>query len=276
MKIGFIGGGRMGEALLVEMLRTSIVTKDDIKVSETNIERRQYLSRQHGVFVTDNCAEVLTLVDVVVLAVKPQGLDVVLRDLAPVVRSQHLIISIVAGKHLAGIESMLPETPALVRVMPNLPALVSKGISAFCCGSNVDGEDKAIAELLLRCFGDVIEMDESQFDAITALSGSGPAFFAYFLEAMVCGGVALGIERKDAERLALQTMLGTAEVLVRHELSAFELMDAVASKGGTTEAGLIVLNESTVNDTILETLRTAARRSCELSGTEAEMPPSKP
>ncbi len=265
MKIGFIGGGKMGEALLAELVRTSVAFPEDVFVSEIIPDRRNYLRRKYNVFVTDDAVEVLNRVDVVVLAVKPQGLDLVLRDIASVVKKDHLIISIVAGRHIAGIEDVLCERPAIVRVMPNLPAVVSKGISAFCCGANVDGDGRAIAELLLRCFGEVIEMEESQFDAVTALSGSGPAFFAYFLESMIEGGVALGIDRKHSRRLALQTMLGTAEVLVRNKLGPGELITMVASKGGTTEAGLAVLNESPLNSIIHKTLSQAASRSRELS-----------
>jgi pyrroline-5-carboxylate reductase len=204
-------------------------------------------------------------VNVVFLAVKPQDLDAAMAGIADAVRSDHLVISIAAGKQLEQMESMLPEA-RVVRVMPNLPAVVSEGMSVFCTGRRVSDEDRHAVGRLLSCFGKVLELPEAQFDAVTALSGSGPAFLAHFLDLMVEGAVKLGLAEKDAYVLAEQTMLGTATLLARGGYSTRELIEAVSSKKGTTVAGLAVLTGEPIGDTVARTLAAAAERSRELSG----------
>jgi pyrroline-5-carboxylate reductase len=209
------------------------------------------------------------VVDVVFLAVKPQNLDGVLEEIAPSIREEHLVISIAAGKRIEHIESLLPGAK-VVRVMPNIAATVSEGMSVFCTGHKVTVEDRRTAVTLLSCFGQVLELPEEQFDAVTALSGSGPAFFAHFLNLMVQGGVELGLSRKDSELLAAQTMLGTAMLLAKGEYGAEELIDAVSSARGTTVAGMAVLGRAPLPEVVVDTLRAAARRSEELSRIHAE------
>ena len=264
MKVGFIGGGKMGEAIVADLVRSRILNPHDVYVCEISEDRRRLLKRRHGVNVFADNSLLLGVVDVVFLAVKPQALDAVLAETAEAIHEEHLVISIVAGKRLAHIESLLPGAK-VVRVMPNLAATISEGMSVFCMGGRTTVEDRKRAVTLLSCFGQVLELPEEHFDAVTALSGSGPAFFAHFLELMVQGGESLGLSRKDAELLAEQTMLGTAMLLAKGEFGARELIDSVSSAKGTTVAGMGVLTAAPLKEAIEATLAAAAKRSEELS-----------
>lgn len=264
MKTGFIGGGKMAEAIIADLVRSHIVTPGDIYVCDIDEERRRLLKRRHGVNVFADNILMLGVVDVVFLAVKPQVLNSVLDEIAGSLAREHLVISIAAGKRLSTIESKLPNAK-VIRVMPNLAALISEGMSVFCTGKRVTVADRKKAITLLSCFGQVLELPEKHFDAVTALSGSGPAFFAYYLKLMIEAGVALGLKRSDAALLAEQTMLGTANLLVKGEFEADELISAVSSAKGTTVAGFKVLNKSSMKNIVTKTLEAAAKRSKELS-----------
>jgi pyrroline-5-carboxylate reductase len=264
MKVGFVGGGKMGEAIVANLVRSRIVQPRDIIVTEIDEERCRMLKRRHGVNVFPDAGLMLDSVDIVFLCVKPQTLDSVLSGICPRIREQHLVISIAAGKKLSRIEEQLPFA-RVVRVMPNLATTISEGMSVFCMGTRVTPEDRRSAVSLLSCFGQVLEMPEEQFDAVTALSGSGPAFLAYMLQAMIDGGIELGLAEKDARLLAEQTMLGTAMLLAKGEFGAEELIQSVSSPGGTTVAGLDVLGRSPLREIVARTLAAAARRSHELS-----------
>ena len=264
MKVGFIGGGKMAQAIIADLVKTQTVVPGDIHVCDIDEACRRVLKQQHNINVSDESGGVLSATDIVFLAVKPQNLDEVLKEIAPAVRPEHLLISIAAGKRLAGIESLLPAA-RVIRVMPNLAALVSEGMSAFCAGERATPEDRKTTATLLSCFGNVLELPEKQFDAVTALSGSGPAFYARFHQHMVDGAVSLGLAREDAELLSAQTMLGTATLLTTGTLCAEDLIAAVSSKKGTTVAGLAVLNNSSLQDVVSGTLKAAATRSEELS-----------
>lgn len=265
MKVGFIGGGKMGEAIVESLLRTGTVEARSIHVCEIDEERRRLLEDEHGISVSADAKDMLAQVKVVFLAVKPQNLDALLVEVAQEISEKQLVISIAAGKRLDQIESLLPDA-RVVRVMPNLAATVSESMNVFCAGARVTDDDRETVVTLLSSFGRALELPEEHFDAVTALSGSGPAFFAHFLQLMVEGGVGLGLERKEAELLAEQTMLGTAMLLAKGDLSAEELIASVSSKGGTTAAGMAVLTDSTLRETIAETLDAAAQRGAELSG----------
>ncbi len=264
MKVGFIGGGKMGEAIIADLVNSRILNPHDIFVCDVSEERRRVMKRRHGVNVFADNGLLLGVADVVFIALKPQNLDAVLDEIAESVTHDHLFISIAAGKRIAGIEAKLPDAK-VVRVMPNLCALISEGMSVFCTGENVTVADRKTAVTLLSCFGQVLELPEDQFDAVTAVSGSGPAFFAHYLKLMIEGGVQLGLDRKDAELLAEQTMLGTAMLLVKGEYSSEELIAAVSSAKGTTVAGMAVLTASPLEEAVAGTLKAAAARSKELS-----------
>jgi pyrroline-5-carboxylate reductase len=264
MKIGFIGAGKMAEAILITLLDSKLAAAPEVFASDISEERRQFLKSRYGINMYSKNAAVAGLVETLILAVKPQQLDAALQELAAEITSKHLVISIAAGKKIGSIETLLPEA-RVIRVMPNLASLVAEGMSVFCAGARATAADTATATRLLSCFGKVLELPEEMFDAVTALSGSGPAFFAYLLNAMVEAGVQEGLNRQDALLLAEQTMLGTAKVLVEKGVEPHELIASVTSAKGTTAAGLAVLDKSDVATILHRTIGAAVQRSRELS-----------
>jgi pyrroline-5-carboxylate reductase len=263
--IGFIGGGKMAEAIIAAWVRVGVVAAEHVLVSDVSDERCALLAQEHGVRVTRDNAAVLAQAATVVLAVKPQQLDEVLAGLAPQARAEHLVLSIAAGKRLAYFEARLPAA-RIVRVMPNIAALAGASMNVFCLGARCVPADRDRVQALLNACGRALELPEAQFDAVTALSGSGPAFFAHLVEAAVQGAVALGLRDADARVLAYQTLLGTATLLTTARFTPDELIRAVSSAKGTTVAGMEVLTRTTVTDDLRRTLEAAARRSQELSG----------
>lgn len=267
MKVGFIGGGKMAEAILSDLIRSDMVLKSDVYVAEPDSARRDQIVELYGVNLFEKGEELMSSVDVVFLAVKPQVMDKVLKDISGLVQMDQIFISIAAGKTLANIEALLPASK-VARVMPNLAASVSESMNVFCVGQDFTTTDKALVESLLKCFGKILELPEEKFDAVTAVSGSGPAFMAYLLQLVIDGAVALGLSENDATLLAKQTMLGTAKVLNDSDIAIPDFIDSVCSKGGTTEAGMEIMRSESLSKPIARTLQTAAARSVELRGSE--------
>jgi pyrroline-5-carboxylate reductase len=265
MRVGFIGAGKMAEAILVALIESGLQKPDDICAGELREPRRRQLKRRHGIRVTARNEVVVTNSDVLFLSIKPQDMDSALPFLARNVTRRHLVLSIAAGKTIDYLEGMLPKA-RVVRVMPNLAASVGESMSAYCPGSRVRVADCKRVIQLLSTFGKAVELEESLFDAVTALSGSGPAFFAYVLDALVMAGIREGLNRGDALLLAGQTMLGTARVLLDTQVPPAEFIASVASPKGTTAEGLAVLDASDVQEVLGRVIRAAARRSRELSG----------
>lgn len=262
-KVGFIGAGKMAEAILAGLLARGAARPDDIFASDVSEERLAQVHGLYGVGTTTDNVEVVARSATLVLAVKPQQLDEVLRRLAPHVTPAHLVVSIAAGKRTAHIEAFLPAA-RVVRVMPNLACLVGEGMNVFTRGIRASADDGKNVADLLACCGRAMELPESLFDAVTALSGSGPAFFAYLLDRLVDGAVKEGLSRSDALVLAEQTMLGTARLLSEKRLQPAELAAAVTSAKGTTAAGREVLETTAVAELLERTIQAAARRSREL------------
>lgn len=262
--VGFIGGGKMAEAIIGALAAPGTSDPASVIVSDISPERRAELARCAGVHVTADNAVVLARSRVVVLAVKPQQLDSLLAEMAPLVTEDHLLLSIAAGKRLAYFEARLP-AGRVVRVMPNLAALVAASMNVFCLGGRCREGDRAVVSGLLSRFGKALELEESLFDAVTALSGSGPAFIAYWIESAVKGAMALGLAEADARLLALQTLHGTGRLLAEGKFTPEALIRAVSSAKGTTVAGLEVLTRTTLADDLQRTLAAAAARSRELS-----------
>ena len=265
MRVGFIGAGKMAEAILVSLVKAGLQKPADICAGDVSESRRRRMKRRHGVRVTARNEVVVESSDVIFLSMKPQDMDAALPALAPGVTRKHLVLSIAAGKTLAYLEGVFPRG-RVVRVMPNLAASVGEAMSAYCPGSRLRAVDRKRVVKLLSAFGEAIELQESLFDAVTALSGSGPAFFAYVLDALVTAGVEEGLRRRDALVLAEQTMLGTARVLLDRQVDPAELIESVASPKGTTAEGLAVLAASDVKRVLGRVIAAAARRSRELSG----------
>lgn len=263
MKSGFIGAGKMAEAMMAGLIEKRFSSPGDILASDISPERLSELKQRYGIRTTLNNADVTAHSALCVLAVKPQQLDQVLRALAPAVTMDHLLVSIAAGKTTGHLESLLP-SGRVVRVMPNIACLVGEGMNVFTRGGRATAGDAETVSRLLSCCGQALELPESLFDAVTALSGSGPAFFAYLLDRLVDGAVKEGLPREQALVLAGQTMAGTARLLLSRRLEPAELAAAVTSAKGTTAAGREVLENQETADVLSRTIQAAARRSREL------------
>ena len=260
---GIIGGGKMAEAILRALLAKGALDRDDALIGEIDEQRGAWLKRELGVAVTLKPQAVMKGCDTVMLAVKPQDLDALL-DMIGGDAAGHLMISIAAGKKLASIEGRLPGA-RVVRVMPNLAALEAASMNVFCMGQGVTAADRERVTAMLATCGEVLELPEEKFDAVTALSGSGPAFIAYFLQGLIEAGRRAGLGADEAAVLAVQTLRGTAALLASGRFTPETLIAAVSSKKGTTVAGLEVLAQTSLHEDLVHTLRAAADRSRELS-----------
>jgi len=266
MHIGFIGAGKMAEALIAGLIKAGIESPGCISAGDISPERCRYMVDRYGITCAAANDAIITDSDVLVLAVKPQQLEATMAAFEPRPGLRHLVVSIAAGKSLAWLSERLPAT-RLVRVMPNIACQVGEGMSVFTRGPGATVADGATVTRLLQACGDVCEMPEILFDAVTALSGSGPAFWAYLLDRMVDGAVAEGMTRADAMRLARQTMRGTARLLDGDHMAPQQLIEAVTSARGTTAAGRAIMENSDVGAILHATIHAAAARSRELSRT---------
>jgi pyrroline-5-carboxylate reductase len=257
--IGFIGGGNMAEAMIKGMTAKGL---KDIFVSEPRDERRRELENAYGVKTSGSNTDVASACDIIVLAVKPQNMEAVLTGISPFVDDKKTVVSIAAGINLSYLESKL-KTSRLIRVMPNTPALVQEGMSVMSlCGCSYGPELNTVKSMLMSV-GKVLTLPEKMMDAVTALSGSGPAFIAVFAEAMIASGQELGLSSADASELAVQTLLGTAKML-DEGMSPERLRVMVTSPGGTTEAGLKVFEERSLRGMVGSALSAAKNRAEEL------------
>lgn len=262
--IGFLGGGNMAEALIRGLVRGGHVPAGAIRASGPRQARMDQLTEAYGVLTTtDN----LSLVDdsrIVVLSVKPQILERVLLQVGKHVGKDRLVISVAAGVTTASIEERLPQGTRVVRAMPNTPALVSSGATAIAAGSHATDDDLALAKIIFDSVGITVTLEESQLDAVTGLSGSGPAYIFLILEAMADAGVKVGLSRRDAQLLAAQTVMGSAKLLIDTGEHPGRLKDMVTSPGGTAIAGLHTLEEGGLRTTLINAVESATRRSREL------------
>jgi len=264
MKIGFIGAGNMAEALIKGIASVGLASKDEVIASDTSAERREYIARTHGVRVTSDNVEVVRNANLIILAVKPNNVALVMDELKPYLTTDHLLISIAAGVRIAQIESKLNYGVRVVRVMPNQPALVGASASAFALGKSAKPEDKEMVIKILQSVGIAFNVEEKLLDAVTGLSGSGPAFVYVVIEAMADGGVLAGLPRNIAVNLAAQTVLGAAKTVLDTNAHPAAMKDMVASPAGTTIEGLLVLEQSGVRGAFMEAVEAAAKKSKEL------------
>jgi pyrroline-5-carboxylate reductase len=261
---GFIGSGKMATALVQGMLRAGLAPPGAIRASDPHEPARHALGEAAGVATTASNLDVVLGCDVLVLAVKPQNLTAVLTELQPAMTPAHLVISIAAGVPLATIGSFLGPDCRLVRVMPNAPALIGAGASAYCLGPNATSDDEQVVRTFLESVGLAVRVGEPLLDAVTGLSGSGPAFVYVMIEALSDGGVRMGLPRDVATLLAAQTVLGAARSVLETGLHPGVLRDQVASPGGTTIAGLHALERGGLRAALIDAVEAAARRSEEL------------
>ena len=264
MKLAFIGGGTMAEAIIGGVLSKGIAGGEDISVGEFLEERSQVLRERYGVFATTSNPSAAERGDIIVLSVKPQNLPEVLAQLDGSLRPEQTILSIVAGVRMSTIVEGLGHH-SIIRVMPNTPAQIGEGMSLWTCSPEVNGEVRQLARSILRTMGEEIYVsDEKYLDMATALSASGPAYVFLFIESLIDGGVHLGLPRDMARTLALQTVLGSAKLVKETGKHPAELKDMVTSPGGTTVEALLALEEGGLRATIINAVIVAYEKSVEL------------
>ena len=265
-KIAFIGGGNMARSLIGGMIATGI-SNQDISVSEPKADLRKKLNEDFGVNASEDNASAAMGADVVVLAVKPQILQEVVTPLGSLVaEARPLLISVAAGVTSSSIERWVGGQPALIRVMPNTPALIGAGISALYANSNVSDDQRALAAKIVSAVGKTIWIQEERLmDAVTAVSGSGPAYFFYVMQAIYDAAVREGLDTQTARLLTLETALGAARLAVESTEDPGSLQKQVTSPGGTTEAAIRVLNDSGVGDALQKAVSAARERGGELA-----------
>ncbi len=263
-KLGFLGGGNMAAALVRGLCSSKAVAPSDLMASDVKAERLRYLYDTHGIRTTTDNHELVRFADVVVLAVKPQVVDKVLDAIRGDVDQGHLVVSVAAGVPLAAIEARLPPGTRGIRSMPNTPATALAGATAISRGSFATDADMATAEALFAAVGRVVTLDETLLDAVTGLSGSGPAYVMLIIEALADGGVKVGLHRDTALLLAAQTVYGSAKLLLETGEHPGRLKDMVTSPGGTAIAGLHTLESGGLRRTLIDAVETATLRAATL------------
>ncbi|MBX3326422.1 MAG: pyrroline-5-carboxylate reductase [Nitrospira sp.] len=261
--IGFVGGGRMAEALISGVLGAKLYGPDKIRVADPDGTRQDYLKQQYGIQVCPTNDEVVSASEVVVLAVKPQIIAEVLKGVREVI-SHRLVVSVAAGFPIRRIQELLDGPAAIVRAMPNTPAMVGAGMTALAIGPGVGPEGVACVRQMFESVGKVVQVDERLMDAVTGLSGSGPAYIFLAIEAMADGGVKMGLPRETANVLSAQTVLGAARMVLESGQHPARLKDQVASPGGTTIAGLHRLEQGGLRAVLMDAVEAATKRSQEL------------
>jgi len=264
IKVAVIGCGNMGASIIRGLVEASFYPQN-LHITDADPKKTQALKKDLGVKIAKTNRQAASIADAVILAVKPQVLDSVVDDLATVLPEGALVISIAAGVPIARIRKSLKEKNPVVRVMPNLPALIGQGISAYALGAGCAPKHRQIAELILKSIGSTVEVREPMMDAVTAVSGSGPAYLFLLAEKMIESGYELGLKSQTAKQLVYQTLLGSARMMAGGEADPDELIARVASKGGTTEAALKVFRSRGFGKVVKEAMTAAQRRAVELS-----------
>ncbi|MEB3328130.1 MAG: pyrroline-5-carboxylate reductase [Candidatus Sericytochromatia bacterium] len=264
-ELALIGGGAMGEALVRGILARRLYPAASVMISDPLEARRAYLASEFGVQVTDDNRACVAAPHVL-LAVKPNQVAAVLEPLREHWRPETLLTSILAGKTLADLASHLPRGMAVVRVMPNTPSLLGEGMAALTANAATTPEQKALATRLFEAVGEVAELPEGYFDIVTGLSGSGPAYIFLIIEALIEAGVYNGLPRRTARQLVLQTVIGSTRMVKETGMHPAELKEQVTSPGGTTAAGLQVLEAAALRSILVQAVKAATDRSAALSG----------
>jgi pyrroline-5-carboxylate reductase len=263
-QVGFLGAGNMGEAMIKGLHQARLVDAKAVCATDVRADRLEQLRREYGIRTVASNAALVTESDVVILAVKPQIMGAVLKEIAGAVGARKLLISIAAGVHTRTLRAHLGKPVRLIRVMPNTPALVLEGVTAIARAEGLDPGDLETAEELFGAIGRVVVLDEDALDAVTGLSGSGPAYVAIVIESLADGGVRMGLDRATAMTLAVQTVLGSAKLIRKTGMHPGQLKDMVSSPGGTTIAGISALEEGGVRSTFIRAVERATQRSREL------------
>ncbi len=264
IKLAIVGAGNMASALVRGLLASQLLTTEQIRVSDVSASQLTKLRDAHAISTHLDNRSIGAWANVIILAVKPQAMPAVLLDLAATFDARKLFISIAAGVPIAQLASALPQGARIVRAMPNTPALVLAGVTALAPGEHATESDTELASKLFRAVGASVVLGESQLDAVTGLSGSGPAYVMLIAEALADGGVRMGLTREIALSLAVQTLHGSAKLLLETGEHPAVIKDRVASPGGTTISGLCQLEAHGLRNALIEAVCAAARRSSEL------------
>lgn len=262
--LGFIGGGNMAEALIKGLLGSKTITPDDCSVCDLIEDRLAYLQKTYKVKTVKESPKVIASSRAIILAVKPQNVTQALSTLSSIWSPEKILISICAGVPTAFLGQFFPKTPKIIRVMPNTPALVLSGISALCKNSAAGEKDLVLAESIFKAIGETVRVEEAQLDAVTGLSGSGPAYVFTILEGLTEGGVKMGLARPVALKLAVQTVWGSTQMARQMDWPLSQLKEMVTSPGGTTIHGLHVLEKAGFHGILMDAVEAATRRSKEL------------
>ena len=269
-KVAILGGGRIGEALLSGLLSSGWRSPDEVVVTARSEARVAELHDRHGVEATTSNPEAVHGAGLVVVAVKPQDIDALLADVGPLLVHAQTVLSVAAAIPTAHIEDRIAHGVPVVRAMPNSPSTVHEGMAGVCAGAHAGEEQLALAEEALGHVGRVVRVPEGAMDAVTAVSGSGPAYFALLAEAMIEAGILLSLSREVSTTLVVQTMLGTAKQLRDEKMHPVELRESVTSPGGTTIAAIRELEQAGVRAAFLNAIDAAAKRSAELAKGEED------
>lgn len=264
-KLAIIGGGKMGEALVGGLIHSGWAQPEEVVVSEIHEERRGYLHKTYGVHVTGDSVQAVSEAETVLLAVKPQDMEQVLEGIGGFVRAGQLVITIAAGIPIEFIERRLRPDVPVVRAMPNTPALLRDGATALAGGAHATPEHVAHAEEILQTVSRTVRLPEKHLDAVTGLSGTGPAYVFFLAEMLVEAGVGVGLPRDVSSELTVQTLLGAARMLRETGRHPVELREDVTSPGGTTAAAMRILEKAGVRSAFLDAVRAATERSRELA-----------
>ena len=263
LKIGVIGAGNMGQALVRGLVEKSVYPQN-ISIYDVDAKKLAQVKKEFSVKIAKSGRQCASLADIVILAVKPQILQEAVKEIASGTDKNALVISIAAGVPIVKIESYFSKPLSIIRVMPNMPALVGAGMSAFSLGKHATAKHRKIAEAVLAAFGEYTQVPEKMIDLVTALSGSGPAYFFLLTEKMIEAGYEMGMKVDVAKKLVYQTAFGSGKVLAQSQEDPEDLIAKVASKGGTTEAALKVFQRKGFGKIIHDAVKAAYRRSIEL------------
>jgi pyrroline-5-carboxylate reductase len=264
-RVAILGCGKIGESLLAGLLTSDWRTPDEVVASCRREERATEVHERFAVRATLSNGEAVAGAGLVVIAVKPQDFDVLLGEVGPLLSPSQTVLSVAAAVPTSSIEQRIDASVPVVRAMPNAPAVVHEGIAGICAGAHAGDEHLALAEECLSHLGGVVRVPEPYMDAVTAVSGSGPAYFALLAEAMIEAGILLGLSREVTTQLVVQTMLGTAKLLRDEHIHPVELREAVTSPGGTTIQAIRELESAGVRAAFLNAIQAAMERSRELA-----------
>ncbi|MEE9604664.1 MAG: pyrroline-5-carboxylate reductase [Candidatus Scalindua sp.] len=266
-RIGFIGGGKMAEALAKGIINASLSSVDKIIASDVDKKRCQILEKDTGIKTTQENKKITSESDIIILAVKPNIIGSILKELRNDITPRHLVVSIAAGIPLDFIESALNKGCRVVRVMPNTPCLVGETAAGYALGKAATRDDGKLVGEILNAVGKSYLLEEKHLDAVTGLSGSGPAFVYTVIEALSDGGVKMGLPRDISTKLAAQTVFGSAKMVLESGMHTGELRDFVTSPGGTTIAGLHALEKGSIRNALIDAVETATKKSKRLGRT---------